>query len=290
MKVSGFSFIRNAEIYDYPIVEAITSVLPLVDEFIVAVGKSEDNTEALIRGINSPKIKILNTVWDDNMRSGGRVLAQETDKALAEVSVDSDWAIYIQGDEVLHEDGIKPLREAMEKYKNDLRVEGILLRYRHFYGSYNYIADSRNWYRREIRVVRTGRNIVSYRDAQGFRNADNRKLNVKSAEVYMYHYGWVKSLPEQRRKLSYFGRFWHSDDHMKLESRKAENFKYESVDSVKEFTGTHPAVMLERIKRHPGQLVLDTTRKNMRKRRRLLMFVEERLGLRFGEYKNYKLI
>ncbi|MBM3912615.1 MAG: glycosyltransferase family 2 protein, partial [Sphingomonadales bacterium] len=44
MKVSGFTFIRNAVLLDYPILEAIRSILPLCDEIVVAVGKSEDET------------------------------------------------------------------------------------------------------------------------------------------------------------------------------------------------------------------------------------------------------
>src|SRR6478672_5293005 len=103
MKVSGFTFIRNAVINDYPIVEAITSILPLCDEFIVAHGNSSDNTLELLQNINSSKIKIIDTVWDDSLREGGRTFALETDKAFEAISKDTDWAFYIQGDEVIHE-------------------------------------------------------------------------------------------------------------------------------------------------------------------------------------------
>ena len=81
MKVAGFTFIRNAVKNDYPIVEAITSILPICDEFVVALGNSEDETAQLIQAINSPKIKLINTVWDDTLRDGGAVFAVETDKA-----------------------------------------------------------------------------------------------------------------------------------------------------------------------------------------------------------------
>ena len=90
MKVSGFTIVRNAIKYDYPIIEAITSVLPLCDEFVVAVGNSEDATLELIRKIPSPKIRIIETIWDDNLRKGGRTFALETDKALQAVSEDAD--------------------------------------------------------------------------------------------------------------------------------------------------------------------------------------------------------
>jgi hypothetical protein len=35
MKVGGFTFVRNVVKYDYPVVESIRSILPVVDEFIV---------------------------------------------------------------------------------------------------------------------------------------------------------------------------------------------------------------------------------------------------------------
>ena len=106
MKVSGFTFIRNAIKYDYPVVEAIRSILPLCDECVVAVGQSEDGTRALIESIDPDKIRIIDTVWDDSLREGGAVLAQETDKAFRAISQDADWAFYIQGDEVVHEDDL----------------------------------------------------------------------------------------------------------------------------------------------------------------------------------------
>ena len=128
VKVSGFSFIKNAVIYDYPVVEAIKSVLPLCDEFVVAVGASDDNTREIIAGIDK-KIKIVDTHWDESLREGGRVLAVETDKAFAEVAEDSDWAFYIQGDEVMHEKYIEPVRQAMLKHKDDKHIDGLLFSY-----------------------------------------------------------------------------------------------------------------------------------------------------------------
>ena len=176
MKVSGFTFVRNGILYDYPIVEAIQSILPLCDEFIVAVGNSDDETLGLIKSIRNPKIKIIETIWDDSLREGGRVLAIETDKALAAISSDADWAFYIQGDEVLHEKYIPTIRHAMESHLSNHTVDGLLFHYKHFYGSYDYIGTSTKWYPHEIRIIRNNKNIYSYRDAQGFRKGNNEKL------------------------------------------------------------------------------------------------------------------
>jgi glycosyltransferase involved in cell wall biosynthesis len=289
MKVVGFSFIRNAGLYDYPIVEAITSVLPLCDEFIISVGKSDDNTLELIRAIPSGKIRIVHSVWDDSLREGGRVLAAETDKAYAAVPDDADWVFYIQGDEVLHEKYLPVIRSAMEEHLGDSSVEGLLLRYLHFYGSYDYVGDSRKWYRREIRIIRKSDQIVSYRDAQGFRTRDNRKLRVKPVEAWMYHYGWVKTLEKQKAKIRHFSSFWHGEEQMSEVDRHVEAFDYSQIDSLAAFEGTHPAVMHPRIDRMAEKRRFNTTVKKYSVRVRALTLIEKWSGWRIGEYKNYRI-
>jgi glycosyltransferase involved in cell wall biosynthesis len=287
MKVSGFTFIRNAIKYDYPVVEAITSVLPLCDEFVVAVGNSDDNTRGLIESIGSPKIRIIDTVWDDTLREGGRVLAVETDKAFDALSSDSDWAIYIQGDEVLHEQYLDTLREAMQKWKDHPEVEGLLLNYLHFYGSYDFTGDSRRWYRREVRVIRNDKSIRSYRDAQGFRK-NNKPLKVKPVNATMHHYGWVKPPEFQQAKQEYFHKLWHNDEWVEKKVPKAEAFDYSSIDSLAKFTGTHPAVIQPRINLQNWQFTFDPTQKKLPFKSRLLHGIEALTGWRIGEYRNYK--
>ncbi|MGM9510270.1 glycosyltransferase family 2 protein [Larkinella sp. GY13] len=290
MKVSGFSFIRNALQYDYPIVEAIQSILPLCDEFVIAVGRSEDQTLSLIQSIQSDKIRIIETVWDDSLREGGRVLAVETDKALAAIAPDSDWAFYIQGDEVVHEKYLPAIRDAMKTYKEDAQVEGLLLNYQHFYGSYRYVGDSRRWYRREVRIIRNNGNVVAYRDAQGFRTRDNRKLNVKLLDATVYHYGWVKPPDRQADKLSNFGRYWHNDEQMAQSRKELKGFDYRGVDSLALFEGTHPAVMQARIERMNWQFDFDIRQKKLSFKNRFLKAIENLTGWRIGEYRNYKLL
>ena len=193
MKVTGFTIIRNALKYDYPVVEAINSILPICDEFVVAVGNSEDETLQLIKNINSPKIKIIETVWDDSLRKGGQVLAIETNKAFDTISKDTDWCFYIQSDECVHEKHLLAIKNAMQTYKDDKKVDGLLFNYVHFYGHYNYIGNSNRWYSKEIRIIKNDKSIRSYKDAQGFRKLDDSKLNVKQIDAEIYHYGWVKT-------------------------------------------------------------------------------------------------
>ena len=154
MKVCGFTFIRNAEKYDFPIVEAISSVLPICDHFVVAVGKSEDGTRKLIENIAPDKITIVDTLWDENLKTGGRVYADETNKAMDAVPEECDWCLYIQGDEVIHEKFLPEIKKAMTSNLDIREVEGLLFNYKHFYGTYDYVGDCRHWYRKEIRVIR----------------------------------------------------------------------------------------------------------------------------------------
>ena len=290
MKISGFTFVRNAIKFDYPVVEAILSILPICDEVIVAVGNSDDDTLGLIQGINSSKIKIVETVWDDSLREGGRVLAVETNKALAAVSPDADWCFYVQGDEVVHEQYLSAIRQAMEVNLYDRKVEGLLFKYLHFYGSYQYVADSFKWYRREIRVIRNTGKIRSYRDAQGFRTLDNQKLSVKLIEAYIYHYGWVKPPEIQREKMKNSINFWGDEHNVEEVKKQYESFDYSTIDSLSRFEGTHPKFMQDRLKRVNWMFDFDVKIKKLSLKNWLKMMVEKLTGWRIGEYRNYKVV
>jgi hypothetical protein len=292
MKVSGFSFIRNALKYDYPVVESIKSLLPLVDEFIIAVGNSQDDTRALIASIKSDKIKIIDTVWDDTLRNGGAVLASETDKAFAAVSNNADWAFYLQGDECLHENDYPIIKKAMEQYLHNKKVDGLLFKYHHFYGNYDHIGAGKQWYRNEIRIIRNDKNIHSWKDAQGFRFTDKTKLKVKKVAAHIYHYGWVKDPVTAQQKALNFNVI-NNPDYVITEALKQQQYNYYNIDRLEPFKGTHPAVIQEKIKKVNWEFKYDFSLSpyhNMRLKHKLAFFVERLTGYRIGEYKNYKVI
>jgi hypothetical protein len=287
MKVTGFTFIRNAIKFDYPIVEAISSILPLCDDFVVAVGNSEDETLALIKSINPEKIRIVETVWDDSLREGGKVLAIETDKAFAAIGADTDWCFYIQGDEVVHEKYHPALKEAMQRWKEDKTVDGFLFKYLHFYGSYDYVGTAIGFYNNEIRIVRHNPNIYSYRDAQGFRKNKDEKLTVVPIDAYVYHYGWVKEPKAMQLKQESFNKFWHDDEWVEKNVRKAEQFDYASnIDELKKFEGAHPNVMIERIARKNWKFDYDLSFNKLSFKQRLKNFVQNKIGYNLS-YENY---
>ena len=287
MKISGFTFIKNALIYDYPIVEAIKSILPICDEFIVAVGKSDDETLKLINQIDPDKIKIVETQWDESLRLGGRVLAAETDKAFSNISKDSDWGFYIQGDEVVHEKYLDTIYVAMLKYKDEDKIDGLLFKYLHFYGSYSYVGASSNWYQNEIRVVKNDKSIYSYKDAQGFRKKDNEKLRVCPIDAYIYHYGWVKEPKAMQRKQENFNKFWHNDKWINDNIQKASEFNYsKTLNELKPFLGDHPKLMKKRINDNNWKFDYDITFDKRSLKDKIKQFLKKYFGIDIG-YKNY---
>lgn len=289
MKVCGFTIVRNAIKYGYPVKESISSVLPLCDKFIVAVGKSEDDTLELVNSICPEKIEILETIWDDSLREGGKVLAIETNKAFDAISAEFDWCIYIQADEVLHQNDHPVIKEAMMKYIRDGNVEGLLFKYLHFWGTYNYIGTSRDWYRHEIRIIRNNKDIRSYKDAQGFRK-NGKKLNVKLIDACVYHYGWVKPPEVLKSKVKNFLSLYNSGDQLEQKAHEFENFDYSQVGSVALFNGSHPEYIEDLIHNLNWTVQIDTSKIRLSVKDYLLYLYEKITGKRLFEYRNYRII
>jgi hypothetical protein len=288
MKVTGFSFVKNAVKYQYPVVEAIKSVLPLCDDFIIAVGDSDDDTRALVAAIDSEKIKIIDSVWEENLDKGGRTFAIETDKAFQAITNETDWCFYIQADEVLHEQYYDEVMNQMKKWLENKEVEGLLFKYRHFYGSYDYIGLSGRWYRNEIRVIRNDKSIFSYRDAQSFRKGNNQKLQVKPIDAYIHHYGWVREPSTMFAKQTNFGRFYDGDGNK--ERVYLGKFDYSKIDALEKYTGTHPKVMHEKIAGINWQFEHDLSYNNLSIKDRFKNVLEKLTGKRPFDFNNYKII
>ena len=245
MKVSGFTIIRNGVLYAYPFKEAILSVLPLCDEFIVNVGKSDDKTLEMIKGVGDKKIKIFESDWDMSIRDGGKVLSIETNKALERCT--GDWRFYIQSDEVLHEKYIPVVKSKMKLYLNDDEIEGLRFRYKHFYGNYNYYQDNyRKWYVKEVRVIKNNPDIVSMGDAMNFAHKNYQNVKAKDINAEIFHYGWVRPPQNLLEKRINFEKLYHSDE--KVNEIIDKISIYDDLGHLKKFKGSHPKVMEDVIK------------------------------------------
>ncbi|MGB5848003.1 MAG: glycosyltransferase [Ignavibacteriaceae bacterium] len=244
MKVSGFTLVRNGVKYFYPFREAIESILPICDEVIVNVGYSDDSTLQVVESIKSDKIKIIRRTWDMSLREGGKLLSVETNAALNECK--GDWCFYIQADEVLHDKYIPPVKAAMEEYLLNKKVEGLRFRYKHFYGSYDYYQDNyRNWYIKEVRVIKNHSDIVSWGDAMDFRHKNTLPVKAVEIDAEIYHYGWVRPPHTLMMKRLDFHKLYHTDE--EVEEFSAATTNYDDLGNLKRFSDTHPAVMKERV-------------------------------------------
>lgn len=250
MKVSGFTIIRNAVQYDFPIVEVITSALPFVDEFVVNVGQSEDGTLELIRSIGSQKIRIIETVWDDSLRKDGRIFGLQQDVALSHCT--GDWAFLLQGDEVVHEEDLPIIQEATKQYLDQPEVLGLVFRMVHFKGDY-WSVDP--WmYHKATRIVRNNGKISHTGDGCDF-VAEGSPQMIKSSphgrliKARLFHYGWVKDPHVLKEKLS-FQISRHEGETLSEEEIAFQALirsEYPTYDILKEYRGTHPKVMQARI-------------------------------------------
>jgi len=291
MKVVGFTFVRNAVKFDYPFIESIQSILPICDEMIIAVGISEDDTRERIAAIQSTKIKIIDTIWDDNLKEGGAVLAIEANKALDAISADADWCFYIQADEVFHENDLPKIKEAMLQNLDNKAIEGLVFKHLNFFASYNYIADSRNWSKNEVRIIRNDKQIRSWKDAMSFRK-NEQKLHCKLVDASIYHYGWVKHPKTQQLKRIEFEKLWNGDK-INAENTTVEmpEFDYSNVESLKVFDGTHPSVMKERIEKQNWNFTPETkVFKKKKLKHKIVDMLESISGKELWRFKNYNLV
>lgn len=191
MKISGFSCVRNAQKLSYPVVESVKSILPVCDEFVIAVGEGDkdDHTRKMLQDIGSSKIKIIDTDWNQKEYIAGDMFRKQTDIALSQCS--GDWCFYLQADEVIHEKYLPTIVQKCENYLHLKHVCGLLFNYKHFWADFDHYHISHAWYPREIRIVRNNCGIGSWRDAQSFR-CNGKKIPVALAEAEVFHYGWAR--------------------------------------------------------------------------------------------------
>ena len=290
MTVSGFTFLRNGQKFGYPFVASIRSVLPIVDEFVVALGPCDDDTEKLLRHIGDPKIRIIPTRWNERLRPDysvkGFVYGQQ--KSIALFNCTGDWAFYLEADEVVHENDLPKIRAAMEKHLGDDRVEALAFDYLHFYGNQKTIAWSPAWYRSEVRIIRN--TIPAWSSEALYFNVvvDHKRSRYPRAahtDATIYHYGWVRSEEQMNLKSAAVLKHW--------QNRPDAAVDYTQIDpaTLKFFSGTHPEVVQSWLPKAEGIFKADPNHRltAREKKHRRMLKLEELFGVRFNK-KHYKLI
>jgi hypothetical protein len=286
--LSGFTIVRNAVKLDFGIVPAVRSLLAVCDEVVVNVGESEDETRDIVASIGDPRVRILDSRWDFSRRN--EMLGQETLKAMQ--ACRGSWGIYIQADECLHEDCARILQETVAACDGDERVEGLLVKYLHFYGGFDTVATSRRWYRREVRCVRLGKDIRPYQGAQGFRvGPEYRKIRARLTDAVMYHYGWARPARAIKEKLE-ISKTIYPWQRPRLEQEKARGY-LDWIPLLKPFTGAHPRAARDWVaaRAHDPERVIGPRHLRPMDLRYYASEVIERLtGVRVFEFRNYTLV
>ncbi|MEE4311252.1 MAG: hypothetical protein V2J62_05230 [candidate division KSB1 bacterium] len=254
MKISGFSFVRNGVKLYYPVIESIQSILPIVDEFVITVGRGDpdDSTRGRIERLDDPKIRIIDTEWEEKYFKKGVINAMQTN--IAKEACSGDWLFYLQADEVVHEKYLPVIHKRCEELLDEKDVEGLLFRYKHFWGDYDHYHSGHGWYPEEIRIIRNRPDIYSWQSAQSFRRFDeydnprqaegHHKLKVKRVDAEIYHYGWVRPphlMQNKRRALDSV--HWGSGRAKDFYDKAPKEFDYGPLNRLSRFKGTHPNVM-----------------------------------------------
>ncbi len=285
MKVSAFTFIKNGQVLGYPFLQSIKSVLPIVDEFVINVGESEDDTLALIESISSAKIRIIYSKWNDSMQDRGFVYGQQ--KMIAQYNCTGDWAFYVEGDEVYHENDLEKIRESMKVNLNDQNVEALVFDFIHFYGNSNSYINSPGWYRSEARIIRNS--VRSYAPDGLFwlvldSNKEGRYPKARHTGAICYHYGWVRSEEQMNLKSKKVKKYW---------GENYEKIDYSQMDQsiIEEFKGTHPEIIKNWLPKESGIFKTNANYKLTKKQKKhqLMIKLEKFFGIELSK-KHYKLI
>ena len=285
MKISAFTFIKNGQILGYPFLQSIQSVLPIVDEFVINVGESEDDTLSLIKSINSPKIRIIESKWNDKMNNSGYVYGQQ--KMIAQFNCTGDWLFYIEGDEVYHENDLEKIQNSMRLHLNDKNVEALVFDFYHFYGNANSYLESPGWYRSEARVIKSS--IRSYAPDGLFwlvlnANKKGRYPKAKKVGVHCFHYGWVRSEEQMNLKSQKVQKYW---------GKVPNKIDYSQIDQsiIKEFSGTHPKCIHNWLPKEKGLYIADPNYqlRPKQKKHRIMLKIENFFGTDLSK-KHFKLV
>ena len=285
MKVSAFTFIKNGQILGYPFLQSIKSILPIVDEFVVNVGESDDDTLEMIHSIRDKKIRIIESRWNDEMKNRGYVYGQQ--KMIAQFNCIGDWAFYIEGVEVYHEEDLEKILKSMELHLNDSKVEALVFDFKHFYGNANTILDSPGWYRKEARIIKNS--VRSYAPDGLFwlvleSNKKGRYPWAKHTGASCYHYGWVRSEDQMNLKSTKVQKYWGGDP-VKID--------YTQMDQsiIRPFQGTHPKIVENWLPKDIGIFEVDPSYKLTQKQKnhRLKIKIEKLFSIDLSK-KHFKLV
>ena len=255
---------------DYPFEASLASGLAFADEACIVAGRSQDGTDDLLYGLQAQygasrvKIKHEAIVFDQGW--------QERWWRSASDMTGADWLMYIDADEVLHENDAGVIAELL-KYE---QIKAINFPVTHFYGSDNwFVTPSAKWLTRNTRI---GRRSSGY-EMRNMTNPDgsgcachmvirpNGNGSVENAHTYdgpgvyrtsivLLHYGWVRNAQALAVSQAKHRAWYHNDANLfdgHIPDVSPWDFRMRDMytaGKIALWNGEHPACMTDWIARH----------------------------------------
>ena len=293
VKISGVTFVKDVISLGYPFVESIRSIAPLCDEVVINVGfgdpdlKHDDGTWNVLQREFSHQDEyiLIKSFWDPNAVTNGFVLSQQMNIALRHCQ--GEYCQYIQADEAVHEEDFSSIRKGVEQMENNPAIDGLVYNFLHFYADPYIRKHTSNTYRKEVRLIRNRPNIVSWKDAQGFRFDDGSKISAVENPARIFHYGWSRREDIMDKKNKAFAQLYHGREHQE------KDFTYRHIWGLSRFEKSHPSCMKEWIERNRNPRDILSQPRNFEWKNIALAIsdlVEKYSDYRMGEYKNYNLL
>lgn len=196
MTLGGCTFIYNGLKFDYCFRETIQCLKDLCDEVVICAIPSDDGTIEAIRPLLDAKTKLIivdEELW--NATHGKERLSYFSNIAIANLT--TDYTIYIQGDEVLHQDSFKAIREAIETGKNGFMCSRLNL----WRDPYSMLKVEGNRNPCSPQVIRLAKR--QYRCI-----GDAESLNAQASfdyvnDILIYHAGFVRKREVMKSKVQW---------------------------------------------------------------------------------------
>lgn len=240
MKIYGFTYVRNGETLGYPYLEAIRCLSELCDAVYVAVGDSTDCTRELVAAV--PAVHVIDTIWDDALRQGGKIFSIQANTALRELRKNHSegWALHLQADQIVLRDDFAQIRADFERAEAS-GCDALAMRFLHFWHTPRAIAYSKRWFPQTVVAARVGSKVESVGDSQSLGGYSK----LFESDVNVFHYGHALGDKFYEQKQRTLHRWWHPDSAIDTVMKKSAGKDREEPSLP--YLGPHPVWMQSRL-------------------------------------------
>lgn len=249
-RLSAYSYLYQGVAFDYPFIESLQSVLPVVDELVVTYAEPcPDGTyEQLLRlAAHYPQLRLLpSRLWTaPDKPLDGSLIRQAAEEAMAACT--GDWLWHLQADEVYSNADAKKVRELVN-VSHHQDVHGFIFNVLHFYGDANTVVGPQGaaagWYLQCVRLSRKGA-------GQHEGDAWTQSLipavahGLRRTDITLYHYGHLRQAAVAEDKNRFMYSLYRADGQRPAHFVRPEQTQHCLVP----FDGQHPESMAPRLAR-----------------------------------------